>query len=116
MEIITSTKLEKILSKHKLILSALLLTLNLQINALSPNEMLIIIGVVKYYNENCSGLNSAGSQRMNKGLKRFKMYKTPILVLEQHPLAISSYQTAEKFGCSGTKNEAYKAGFGQYIN
>ncbi|MBW5291142.1 MAG: hypothetical protein Rsou_0732 [Candidatus Ruthia sp. Asou_11_S2] len=100
----------------KKILTFLLLIANFSTLALSPNEMLAIVGAVKYYNENCGGLNPAGFQRMNKGLKRFKMHKTPIPVLEQHPLAISSYQTAKKFGCTGTKNEAYKAGFGQYIN
>jgi holo-[acyl-carrier-protein] synthase len=45
-----------------------------------------------------------------------KLRRTPVPVLEQHPLAVSSYQTAKKFGCEGTKREAYKAGFGQYIN
>ncbi len=100
----------------KKILTFLLLTANFSTLALSPNEMLAIVGAVKYYNENCGGLNPAGFQRMNKGLKRFKMHKIPIPVLEQYSLAISSYQTAEKFGCVGTKNEAYKAGFGQYIN
>jgi hypothetical protein len=39
-----------------------------------------------------------------------------VALLEQHPLAVSSYQTAKKFGCEGTKREAYKAGFAQYIN
>ncbi|BBB22629.1 conserved hypothetical protein [Abyssogena phaseoliformis symbiont OG214] len=100
----------------KKILAFLLLAISFNGLALSPNEMLAIVGAVKYYNENCGGLNPAGSQRMNKGLKRFKMHKTPIPVLEQYPLAVSSYQTAKKFGCIGTKNEAYKAGFGQYIN
>ncbi len=100
----------------KKILTCLLLTANFSALALSPNEMLAIVGAVKYYNENCGGLNLAGLRRMNKGLKRFKMHKTPIPILEQHPLAVSSYQTAEKFGCVGTKSEAYKAGFGQYIN
>ncbi|WP_190600040.1 hypothetical protein [Candidatus Vesicomyidisocius sp. SY067_SCS001] len=100
----------------KIILTLLFLTSNFSALSLSPNEMLVIVGAVKYYNENCSGLNSAGFQRMNKGLKRFKMNKIPIPILEQQLLAISSYQTAEKFGCIETKNEAYKAGFGQYIN
>lgn len=100
----------------KKILTFLLLTASLNGLALSPNEMLVIIGAVKYYNEHCAGLNSMGYHRMNKGLKRFKMDKTPVSVLEQHPLAVSSYQTAEKFSCAGTKNEAYKAGFGRYIN
>jgi hypothetical protein len=44
---------------------------------------------------------------MNQGLKRFKMHRTPVPVLEQHPLAVSSYQTAKKFGCEGTKREAW---------
>jgi hypothetical protein len=35
----------------------LLLTTTLTVKALSPNEMLIMIGAVKYYNENCAGLN-----------------------------------------------------------
>lgn len=100
----------------KKILTFLLLTVSLNGLTLSPNEMLVIIGAVKYYNENCAGLNPMGYHRMNKGLKRFKMDRTPVSVLEQHPLAVSSYQTAEKFGCAGTKNEAYKAGFGRYIN
>ncbi len=100
----------------KKILAFLLFTINLNGLALSPNEMLVIIGAVKYYNENCAGLNPMGYHQMNKGLKRFKMDRTPVSVLEQHSLAVSSYQTAEKFGCVGTKNEAYKAGFGQYIN
>ncbi|CAC9637865.1 hypothetical protein [bacterium endosymbiont of Bathymodiolus sp. 5 South] len=94
----------------------LLLTTTLTVKALSPNEMLIMIGAVKYYNENCAGLNTAGYRKMNQGLKRFKMHRTPVPVLEQHPLAVSSYQTAKKFGCEGTKREAYKAGFAQYIN
>jgi hypothetical protein len=46
---------------------------------------------------------------MNKGLKHFKMHKTPVPVLEQHPLAISGYQTAKKFGCEGTRREAHSA-------
>jgi hypothetical protein len=33
----------------------LLLTTTLTVKALSPNEMLIMIGAVKYYNENCAG-------------------------------------------------------------
>ena len=100
----------------KKILTPLLLIINFSASALSPNEMLVIIGAVKYYNENCGGLNTAGYHRMNKGLKYFKMDRTPVPVLEQNPLAVSSYQTAEKFGCEGTKREAYKAGFGKYIN
>lgn len=100
----------------KKILTSLLLAVSLNGLALSPNEMLVIIGAVKYYNENCAGLNPMGYHTMNKGLKRFKMDRTPVSVLEEHSLAVSSYQTAEKFGCVGIKNEAYKAGFGQYIN
>jgi hypothetical protein len=63
---------------------------------MSPNEMYVIIGAVKYYNESCSGLNLAGVQRMNKGLKRYKMDKTPIHILEQHPLAISNMAVKEQ--------------------
>jgi hypothetical protein len=76
----------------KTIFLFLLLT-TLTVKAQSPNEMLVMIGAVKYYNENCAGLNAAGYHRMNQGLKRFKMHKTPVPVLEQHPLAVSSYQT-----------------------
>ncbi len=93
-----------------------LLATTLGAKALSPNEMLVVVGAVKYYNENCAGLNYAGIKQMNKGLKRFDMHKTPINVLEQSPLALSGYQTAVKYGCSGTKHEAHKAGYGQYIN
>lgn len=100
----------------KKIFTASLLTISLSVSALSPNEMLVIIGAVKFYNENCGGLNPAGARRMNQGLKRFKMHRTPISVLKQHPLAVSGYQTANKFGCLGTRNEARKAGFGKYIN
>ncbi|CAB5497764.1 hypothetical protein [uncultured Gammaproteobacteria bacterium] len=100
--------------KKTLFIAILIATLS--VKALSPNEMLVIVGAVKYYNENCEGLNAAGYRKMNQGLKRFKMHRTPVPVLEQHPLAVSSYQTAKKFGCEGTKQEAYKAGFGQYIN
>jgi hypothetical protein len=46
----------------------LLLTTTLTVKALSPNEMLIMIGAVKYYNENCAGLNTAGYRKMNQGL------------------------------------------------
>lgn len=93
-----------------------ILTTSLSTHALNPNEMLVIVGAVKYYNEKCAGLNYAGIARMNKGLKRFDMHKTPIQILEQSPMAQSGYQTAKKFGCEGTKREAYKAGYGQYIN
>ncbi|SMM99368.1 hypothetical protein SPONL_551 [uncultured Candidatus Thioglobus sp.] len=78
--------------------------------------MLVIIGAVKYYNENCGGLNFAGVQRMNKGLRYFKMDRTPVFELEKHPLAVSGYTTAKKFGCEETKKQAHQAGFGQYIN
>ena len=94
----------------------LFLTFNFNSQAMSPNEMYVIIGAVKYYNESCSGLNLAGIQRMNKGLNRYKMDKTPIHILEQHPLAISGYKTASQYGCQGTKIEAQKAGFGMYVN
>ncbi len=104
-----------LLFKMKRILGTLLLTISLSVSALSPNEMLVIVGAVKYYNKNCAGLNPAGAMRMNKGLKRFKMHTTPVPILEKHPMAVSGYQTAEKFGCEGTKREAYKAGFGEYI-
>jgi hypothetical protein len=60
----------------------LLLTTTLTVKALSPNEMLIMIGAVKYYNENCAGLNTAGYRKMNQGLKRFKMHRTPVPVLK----------------------------------
>lgn len=98
------------------ILTILLLVTTLNAKALSPNEMLVVVGAVKYYNENCAGLNHAGIKQMNKGLKRFDMDRTPIAVLEQNPLAVSGYQTAVKYGCMGTKREAHKAGYGQYIN
>ncbi len=94
----------------------LLFSISLSVQAFSPNEMLVVIGAVKYYNQNCAGLNYHGIAKMNKGLKYFDMDKTPVPVLEQHALAISGYKTAQKFGCEGTKIEAYKAGFGQYIN
>lgn len=96
--------------------AAFILSISFSAFALSPNEMLVIVGVVKYYNENCAGLNVKGAHKMNQGLKRFKLHKTPVAVLERHPLAVSGYQTAQKFGCQTTKNEAYKAGFGGYIN
>jgi hypothetical protein len=44
----------------KTIFLFLLLT-TLTVKAQSPNEMLVMIGAVKYYNENCAGLNAAGS-------------------------------------------------------
>jgi len=100
----------------KRILTIALLATTLNAKAVSPNEMLVVVGAVKYYNENCAGLNHAGVKQMNKGLKRFDMDKTPVAILEQNPLAISGYQTAIKFGCAGTRNEAHKAGYGQYIN
>lgn len=97
-------------------LSIFVILLGLSVHAMSPNEMLVMIGAVKYYNENCAGLNSTGFSRMNRGLKYFKMHKTPIAVLEKNPLAVMAYQTAKKFGCGGTKREAHKTGFSQYIN
>jgi len=100
----------------KIILTIALLILALPSKALSPNKMLVVIGAIKYYNENCSGLNYAGVKKMNKSLKRFDMDKTPLSVLEQNPLAISGYQTALRYGCMGTKREAHKSGYGQYIN
>ncbi|SMM99399.1 hypothetical protein SPONN_527 [uncultured Candidatus Thioglobus sp.] len=53
---------------------------------------------------------------MNKGLRYFKMDRTPVFELEKHPLAVSGYTTAKKFGCEETKKQAHQAGFGQYIN
>jgi len=100
----------------KKILTTLLLVTTLNAKATTPNEMLVVVGVVKYYNENCAGLNHTGVKKMNKGLKRFNMNKTPVAILEQNPLAISGYQTALKFGCAGTRHEANKTGYGQYIN
>ncbi|EEZ80269.1 MAG: hypothetical protein Sup05_0341 [uncultured Candidatus Thioglobus sp.] len=94
----------------------MLLMATFSAKALSPNEMLVIVGAVKYYNENCSGLTQAGIEKMNKGLKRFDMNKTPLPVLERNSMAISGYKTAQKFGCAGTKQQAQKAGYGQYIN
>jgi hypothetical protein len=105
-----------LLSKMKKIVVSLLLVVSFNASALSPNEMLVIIGAVKYYNENCEGLSPRGAMKMNKGLKRFKMHKTPIHILEKNTVAVSGYQTAQKFGCEGTKREANKAGLGQYIN
>lgn len=102
--------------KIKKILTFLLLSFSFGTQALSPNTMFVIIGVVKYYNGNCAGLSPSGYHKMNKGLKRFKMNKTPLLVLESNPIAVSSYKVAKKFGCKGTKKEIYRAGFGQYIN
>ena len=100
----------------KKIFAALLLSLGLPSHSLSPNEMLVIVGAVKYYNEQCAGINPSGSRLMHKGLKRFKMDRTPLYILEQQALAQSGYQTAVEFGCEGTRNEAYRAGFGRYIN
>ena len=54
--------------------------------------------------------------KMNKGLQRFDMDRTPIHILETHPMAKSGFETAQKFGCEGTRQEAYRAGFGRYIN
>ena len=93
-----------------------LLVVALNAKALSPNEMLVVIGVVKYYNENCAGLSYEGVKRMNKGLKRFDMDNTPVAFLERNTLAITGYEVAEKYGCAGTKQAAFKSGYGQYIN
>ena len=100
----------------KKIIATLLLFTSLSTHSLSPNEMFVVIGAVKYYNESCPGLNYRGIQRMNKALKRFDMDNIPVYILEQNPLAVSGYQTANKFGCQGTKDKASKAGYGQYIN
>ena len=100
----------------KNLLALFFLTLHINTHALSPNEMLVVIGAVKYYNENCGGLTHKGMRKMNKSLKHFDMDKTPIGILERNSMAISGYRTAQKFGCHGTKNEAQKAGYGQYIN
>ncbi|MBC8494024.1 MAG: hypothetical protein ISR74_04610 [Candidatus Thioglobus sp.] len=97
-------------------LATILLLLHLPTHSLSPNEMLVIIGAVKYYNENCAGLTPKGMHQMNKGLKRFDMDSTPLFILEQNKMAVSGFKTAEKFGCNGTQQEAQKAGYGQYIN
>ncbi len=100
----------------KKIIAMLLMLSGLSAYSLSPNEMLVIIGAVKYYNENCGGLTYQGTRQMNKGLKRFDMDNTPVPILEQNQMAITGYKTAEKFGCEGTKHEAIKVGYGQYIN
>jgi hypothetical protein len=100
----------------KKIITLILLTLNINSHAITPNEMFIVIGAVKYYNENCDGLTHQGMRKMNKSLKHFDMDKTPIRILERNSMAVSGYQTAQKFGCNGTKSEAQKAGYGQYIN
>ncbi|WP_428087186.1 hypothetical protein [Candidatus Thioglobus sp.] len=100
----------------KKIFSALLLLIHLPVHSLSPNDMLVVIGAVKYYNENCQGLSHQGIKKMNKALRHFDMDETPIYILEQNFLAASSYQIASQLGCNGTKNEANKAGYGGYIN
>ena len=100
--------------KKLLTIPFLIITLNVQ--AITPNEMLVVVGAVKFYNENCAGLSRTGVEKMNKGLKRFDMHKTPVSVLERNPLAVSGYKTAQKFGCKGTKAQAYKAGYGEYVN
>ena len=100
----------------KKILTILFMATALNAKALSPNEMLVVVGAVKYYNENCAGLSRRGVEEMNKGLKRFDMHKTPVPILEKNSLAISGYKTAQKFGCKGTKTQAYKAGYGGYVN
>lgn len=100
----------------KKILTILFMATALNAKALSPNEMLVVVGAVKYYNENCAGLSRKGVEEMNKALKRFDMHKTPVPILERNSLAISGYKTAQKFGCKGTKTQAYKAGYGGYVN
>jgi hypothetical protein len=99
----------------KIIATTLLLT-SLSASSMSTEEMLMIVGVVKYYNENCAGLSYRGIQQMNKSLKRFDMNKTPVYTLENTPMANSGYNIAKKFGCINTKNEAEKAGFRGYLN
>jgi len=98
------------------ILSSILLFLSINTHALSPNEMLVVIGAVKYYNENCDGLTYQGIKKMNDSLEHFDMDKTPVAILEKSPMAVSGFQTAKKFGCLGTKQQANKAGYGKYIN
>jgi len=100
----------------KNILTISLLTITLNVQAVTPNEMLVVVGAVKFYNENCSGLSRTGIEKMNEGLQRFNMHKTPVPILEKNSLAISGYRTAQKFGCKGTKAQAYKAGYGEYVN
>ena len=53
---------------------------------------------------------------MNDSLEHFDMDKTPVAILEKSPMAVSGFQTAKKFGCLGTKQQANKAGYGKYIN
>ena len=98
------------------VLIATLMTLSTTLHALSPNEMLVVIGAVKFYNENCGGLTQTGIKKMNNSLEYFDMDNTPVTVLERSRMVFSGYQTAKKFGCLGTKNEANKAGYGKYIN
>ncbi len=100
----------------KKIITLILLTLNINSYAITPNEMFVVIGAVKYYNENCGGLTLQGMKKMNKSLKHFDMEKTPIGILERNSMAVSGYQTAQKFGCKGTKRQAQESGFGKYIN
>ena len=100
----------------KKLLTISLLTITLNAQAITPNEMLVVVGAVKFYNENCAGLSRTGIKKMNEGLKRFDMHKTPVPILERNSLAISGYKTAQKFGCKGTKAQAYKAGYGEYVN
>jgi hypothetical protein len=99
----------------KIIATTMLLT-SLSAYSMSTEEMLVIVGVVKYYNENCAGLSYRGIQQMNKSLKRFDMNKTPVYTLENTSMANAGYNTAKKFGCIGTKNEAERAGFRGYLN
>jgi hypothetical protein len=100
----------------KKLIAGLILTTGITAHALTPNEMLVMVGAVKYYNENCEGLTNSGFNLMNKGLERFDMDKTPVSEWEKNPMAVSGYDTANKFGCEGTKREATNMGFGSYIN
>ena len=98
------------------ILSPILLLISINTHALSPNEMLVVIGAVKYYNENCGGLTRHGMKKMNDSLEHFDMDKTPVAILEKSSMAVSGFQAAKKFGCLGTRQQANKAGYGKYIN
>jgi peptidyl-tRNA hydrolase len=100
----------------KKIIILIFLTFNINSYAITPNEMFVVIGAVKYYNENCGGLTHQGMKKMNKSLKHFDMDKTPIGILERNSMAVSGYQTAQKFGCKGTKQQAQESGYGKYIN
>jgi holo-[acyl-carrier protein] synthase len=68
-----------------------------------------MIGAVKYYNENCAGLNTAGYRKMNQGLK-LRLYLVDRNIKQAH-LSLSD----EKFNAVafvvlelGEKNEAEK--------